>query len=114
MIIVQNNLACAEAHAMHVSNFWSSHYSFVLLLPFFVLLKKRHECCATADLRCHGDIKGDRHRPSRRRLAAALVNGPEGRRPGHGPGDLQVARLHGDFPRRGLPGLLRPLQVQSA
>lgn len=75
---------------------------------------ERHKCRATADLRCHGDIEGDRHRPSRRRLAAAVVDDPEGSRPGRRPGDLQVARLHGDFPRRGLPGLLRPIQVRSA
>jgi hypothetical protein len=74
---------------------------------------KRHERRATADLRCDGDIEGDRHRASRRRLAAAVLDDPEGRRPGRRPGDLQVARLHGDFPRRGLPGLLRPLQVRA-
>jgi hypothetical protein len=74
---------------------------------------KRHERRATADLRCDGDIEGDRHRASRRRLAAAVLDDPEGRRPGRRPGDLQVTRLHGDFPRRGLPGLLRPLQVRA-
>lgn len=85
------------------------------LLLFFLSLVvvKRHERRATADLRCDGDIEGDRHRASRRRLAAAVLDDPEGRRPGRRPGDLQVARLHGDFPRRGLPGLLRPLQVRA-
>jgi len=109
-MIVQNNLACAKAHTPCFL-FRSLTHSFVLL-PFSS--SERHKCRATADLRCHGDIEGDRHRPSRRRLAAAVVDDPEGRRPGRRPGNLQVARLHGDFPRRRLPGLLRPLQVLSA
>lgn len=107
-MIIQNNLPFLSV----------DDHSFVLYydyLSFFLSLVvvKRHERRATADLRCDGDIEGDRHRASRRRLAAAVLDDPEGRRPGRRPGDLQVARLHGDFPRRGLPGLLRPLQVRA-
>ena len=78
---------------------------------FSVFFPERHERCAASDLRCHGDVEGDRHRPRRRGLAAAVVDDPEHRRPGRRPGDLPVARLHSDFPRRGLPGVLRPVQV---
>jgi hypothetical protein len=71
-----------------------------------------HERGTAADLRRHGDVAGDRHRPRRRRLAAAVVHGLQDRRPGRRSGHLPRPRLHRHLPRRRLPGLLRLVQVQ--
>lgn len=76
--------------------------------------KCRHERGAASDLRRDGDVEGDRHRARRRRVAAAVDHGAEGRRPGRRPGDLPDAGLHRHLPRGRLPGLLRPLQVRVA
>jgi hypothetical protein len=86
-------------------------HSSKLLLPCGRI--QRHERRATSDLRCHGDVAGDRNRPRRRGLAAAVVDDPERGRPGRRPGGLPVDRLHRHLPRRRLPGLVRAVQVRS-